>query len=259
MTHPERLGRLQAQFVDAVLEGDREALAPHLAGEAGLATRRLAIYRGAISANRRDALRAAYPVVARLVGDAFFDEAARRHSQTTPPDRADLNRHGASFPAFLAAYAHAQPMPWLADVARLEWAWQESLMAADAPRLDFAALALVREDEQADIRFRLHPGVRLVRSAWPVYSIWEANQPDRDGTPDREEGADDVLVWREEQRVRQATLDLPEAAFVEGLARGLALGEVAGRQDGWDCTAILHRLAEHGMLCGFSTGDPPGP
>ncbi|HEX4944107.1 MAG TPA: DNA-binding domain-containing protein [Usitatibacteraceae bacterium] len=249
----KELGRLQSAFADAVLGGDDREFVRQLAGDAGMGQRRLAVYRRAILANRTGALRAAFPVVARLVGDAFFDEAALRHAEASPPECADLNRYGASFPAFIAGYRHAAAMSWLSDVARLEWAWQESLLAADAPGLDFAALARVPERGHAGMRFSLHPCVRLVRSAWPVLAIWEANQPDRDGTPSREEGADDVLVWREDQRVRLALLTLPEFAFVEGLARGLTLEAAAGLDDGWDFGPMLQRLAEHGMLCGFST------
>jgi hypothetical protein len=253
MMPPERLARLQAQFADAVTGGDGQALVPHLAGDVAGGQRGLAVYRDAILANRRDALLAAFPVVARLVGEGFFGEAARRHGAASPPGCADLNRYGASFASFLATYPPAAPLPWLADVARLEWAWQESLMAADEPSLDFAALALVPESAHPGLRFRLHPSVRLVRSAWPVLAIWEANQPDRDGTPEREEGADDVLAWREAQRVRLALLAAPEAAFVADLARGRTLDEAFGGGAGRDCAAMLRRLAEHGMLCGFAT------
>jgi hypothetical protein len=257
MTGTDALARLQAAFASAVTGDDEAAVAAHLAGDPALARRRLAIYREAIGANRRRALRSAYPVVARLVGEAFFDEAARRLAEAAPPACADLNRYGDGFPAFLATYPHAEPMPWLADVARLEWAWHEALAAADAPGIDFAALAAVPAQEQPALRLSLHPSVRLVRSAWPVLAIWEANQPDRDGTPDRDEGADDVLVWREEQRVRLALLPPPDAAFVASLGRGIPLEEAAG-SEGWDFAPMLEHLAAHGLLAGFAAGPPAG-
>lgn len=254
MSGAEALARLQAEFAAAlVAEGDEE-FASRLAGERSLALRRLAIYRRAVEANRGGALRSAYPVVARLVGEAFFGEAARRFARDCPPDDADLNRYGPGFPAFLAAYPHASGLPWLGDVARLEWAWHEALMAADSPGLDFGALARVGEAGQPRVRFRFHAAVRLVRSAWPVLAIWEANQPGRDGTPDREEGADDVLVWREDERVRAMLLAPPEADFVARLMEGASLEEAAA--DGWDFSAALGRLAAGGMLAGFSAGTP---
>lgn len=251
------LGELQARFADAVLAADQAGFESLLSGEPGDGRRRLATYREAILGNRRKALRAAFPVVDRLVGNAFFDEAADRHGESEPPGSADLNRHGGTFAAFLAGYAHAASMPWLADVARLEWAWHESLMAAEAPALDFAALARVGPAEQATLRFRLHPSVRLVRSPWPVLAIWEANQPERDGTAERQEGADDVLAWRESQRVRLARLTSPEAGFLEALLLGRGLEEAAGVAGDRDCAEMLARLAGHGMLVGFSAGGAP--
>jgi len=248
----EGLAGLQADFAAALAGGDAGEFVAHVAGDPATALARLAVYRRAIAANRSGALLAAYPVVARLVGESFFAEATLQYSAAVPPGDADLNRHGAAFPEFLAAYEHAAAMPWLPDVARLEWASHEALLAADAPPFDFAKLAAVQEDEQAQLAFTLHPSVRLERSAWPVLAIWEANQPDRDGTPDRDAGADDVLVWREDNRARMALLSPVQAAIVARLANGRPLGELTGPGPGEELAAMLARLAGHGMLAGFS-------
>ncbi len=250
------LAAMQREFAAAVTAGDADAFVAHLAGDPGRALRRLAIYRRAIAANRCGALRAAYPVVARLVGDAFFDEAARRFTHASPPREADLNRYGAGLPAFLAGYPPAAALPWLADVARLEWAWHESLMAADASPADFAALAGVSGEAQPALRFALHPSVRLVRSAWPVLAIWEANQEGRDGTAARDEGADDILVWRDGARVRLALLGAPEAGFLEAIMAGVTLGEAADRAGQWDFAPALARLASLQAVTGFHAGGP---
>lgn len=252
MSRTTGLAQLQADFASALAGEDARDFAEYLAGDPATALARVAVYRRAIAANRHRALLAAYPVVARLVGDAFFAEAARQYSRAVPPGDGDLNRHGAAFADFLAAYAHAAAMRWLPDVARLEWAGQEALQAADAPAFDFAGLGAVPEEEQAQLAFTLHPGVRLERSAWPVLAIWEANQPDRDGTPDRDSGADDVLVWREDNRVRMALLAPGEAAIVAGLADGRPLGDLAGPGVAENLAAVLARLAGHGLLAGFS-------
>ena len=126
-----------------------------------------------------------------------------------------------------------------------------------AGTLDFAALAAVPAEEQPALRFSLHPSVRLVRSAWPVLAIWEANQPDRDGTPDRDEGADDVLVWREDGRVRLALLAPQDAAFVAALAARHRRSRRRPGPAGWDFAPMLGRLAAHGLLAGFA-GPPSG-
>lgn len=250
----DRLRALQEDFAAAVLAGDASALDPHLAGS----RQGVDVYRHAVAANADNALFAAYPVVARLVGVGFFAEAARQHRLAFPSTSGDLNRYGSGFAGFLAAYPHAAPLPWLADVARLEWAWHEALGAADAAGLDPEALSRVPPARQAQLRFRLHPAVRLVRSRWPVLAIWEANQEGRDGTPAREEGADFVLLWRESNRVRLALLAPAEADFVDAIGHGCPLSEAVG-EGGWDLPGLLARLVGAGAICGFDLPDAEGP
>lgn len=249
MTTPT-LRELQEAFADALLGGEAGPLAQQLDPTGADALQRIGIYRRSVQANLVRALRAAFPVVRRLVGDAFFDEAARQHAVARPPVCADLNRYGDGFGSFLQGYPHAAALPWLADVARLEWAVHEASMAAEGEAPDYAALARVPEAAQAGLGFALRPSVRVVRSAYPILAVWEANQPDRDGTPGRTEGDDRVLVWREAGLVRAAPMTPREADFVDALGTGRPLGEAVGSPD-WDAAACLQRLARESVLGPF--------
>src|SRR5258708_2939398 len=143
------LATLQRDFMDALFE---DAEAPW----------GIAVYRRNVQSNLHDALAAAYPAVRRLVGEGFFREAARRYSREHPSRSADLHEYGAQLARFLASYPHASTLPYLADVARLEWACHECLHAADAGSLDYAALGRGAAERHGGIRFVLHPAVRLV-------------------------------------------------------------------------------------------------
>ena len=209
----------------ALADLQREFLAS-LYGEADLPGRP-GVYRRNVLANLREALGATYPVVRRLVGDAFFAEAADRYASAHPSASGDLHRHGEAFAAFLAAYAPARSLAYLPDVARLEWAVAQAFHAANARTFDFAALAAIAEADRAAIRLALQPGARLIPSAHPIAAIWAANQPERDGTPDRAAGAERVLVHREGFGVRVRALADEEWALLSALARGATLGELA--------------------------------
>jgi hypothetical protein len=243
------LARMQRDFLAEMFGEDVPA-------RAGLAT-----YRRNMLANLHGALAPTYPVVRRLVGAAFFREAAERFARAHPPTSGDLNLYGADFAAFLAAYSFARELPYLPDVARLEWACHESFHAGEAPALDAVALAAVAQERQGEIRFRLHPAVRLVASAHPVMSIWEANQPERDGAPEVGTGAEHVIVRREELTVRLRRVAAAEWRLVAALARGETLEaavDAAARDAVCDfLTPVLARLAADGVVCGFSA--PEGP
>jgi hypothetical protein len=203
-------------------------------GEAGLA-----VYRASVLSNFRGALAATYPVVLRLVGESFFAEAARRFAIAHPSMSGDLNEYGARFPAFLAAYPHAASLAYLPDVARLEWACHESERAPQAAPFDFEALARIEPTRYGELRFALHPSVRLIQSAHPVAAIHEANAPGRDGTPSRLEGRDFVLVRSVDGRAVVSSMEegewrllariaSGEAAFDASLAAYVAQGVIAG-------------------------------
>jgi hypothetical protein len=216
----------------------------------------LEIYRGTARANVGAALADTYPVVRRLVGDAFFFEAARQYARRHPSASGDLNEYGAELPRFLVGYEHAAQLAYLPGVARLEWACHECSRAAPAEPLDFAALALVPESGFAHIRFTLHPAARLTRSRHPVASIWRANQPDRDGTPERTEGAEFVVAHREHLDVRVASIDACEWDFLAALARHATLAEATAGLDEGEAARVLGaslaRFVSEGVIAGFA-------
>jgi hypothetical protein len=216
------------------------------------------IYRRNMLANLGGALAATFPVVERLVGEAFFREAARTFVLAHPSRSGDLNEYGEAFADFLAAYPHARNLRYLADVARLEWACHESYQAADAGLLDLASLGTVAADAYPRIRFVLHPAVRLVRSPHAIEAIWSANQPGLDGTPDRDAGPDAVVVSREGGAIRVKRVEDGEFKFLEALAKDATLEEasaVMGEAFAAQFLAEgLARLVRDGVIAGFSVG-----
>lgn len=214
---------------------------------------RVAIHYDNARANWRGALGAAYPTVRRLVGAPFFDAACDAYVLAHPSRSGDLAAFGAALAPFLASYSPAAPLAYLPDVARLDWAVHESFLAADAGRLDLAALARVPQSGYGRLRLTLHPAARLLQSPHPVVAIWEANRPGRDGTPERTEGSDRVLVMRDGFEPRPRSLSPSDWEALGLIASGRPLGEVFDLLgDGAVLLQdMLARYAVEGVLCGF--------
>ncbi len=190
------LRELQRTFADSIILGAGVA-EPSIVGGKLSAAHRLEIYRHNVFANLRGALRDVFPVVARIVGDAFFQHAADSFIRETPSTSGDLNQFGREWPAFLAAYPHAQELPYLADVARLEWAWHECFHAADAALIDINRLATIDPADHGALVFVLHPALRLLSSPYPLLQIWRINQPEYLGEMDVDwDQADEYLLVR---------------------------------------------------------------
>jgi hypothetical protein len=249
------LRELQQRFAAAVLAPAGADPGFAIAGRAS-AAERVGIYRNAIAANYRNALRTSYPVVARLVGGPFFDAAVDAFARVHPSTCGDLNVCGDAFGDFLAGYPHAAGLPYLGDVARLEWAVDEAQRAADAvadPGAVLAALAAVPAEQRTAIRLRLDPSCRFVASAFPILHIWQANQPGHgDENVDLAEGGERLCVRRGDDGVTLVRIDAGDYAFLAALAADATLGaavDAAVRADAaFDLRAALRANIAAGVI-----------
>lgn len=191
--------------------------------------KRFGVYRNNVLVSLIDALADSHPVVQTLVGEDFFRAMAREFVLRSPPRSPVLAWYGDGFADFIASFEPAIALPYLADVARLEWLRVESWHAADAPSPPIVELSALAGDSARlpAARFILHPSLRVLRSAWPVVSIWAAHQSDDPGAAladidmNRTEAA---LLVRPELDVE--IIPIPPAAtdFVEQLRTGIAFG-----------------------------------
>jgi len=184
-----------------------------------------AIYRNSVRANYRKALGATYRVVSQLVGDPFFRTAVDAYVLESPSTGGDLNVYGGSFGEFLAGYPHAQNLPYLPDVARLEWAIDEAGRAADAdgtPEAMLVALGTIPAERIPSLRFALDPSCRLLTSTFPVLRIWQVHQPGFAGDMAVAFGdaADHLLVRRVAGVVVVERLTCGDFALLHTLAGG---------------------------------------
>jgi hypothetical protein len=215
----------QADFAQALLSPDPAARPAWLAPAQA---QRFAVYRNNVFHGLTEALGDAYPVVRRLLGAARFRAMAGAFIATSPPTGRSLALYGERFPAFIENVAPARSTPYLADVARLERAWLESLHAADARPLDPAALTLPGA-RLATARFVAHPATRLVASSHPIVAIWRANQDDVPAGPvDIDDRAETALVCRASDAVTVRRLDVPAAAFAAALLAGASAADAVG-------------------------------
>ena len=224
-------------------------------GSVDRANARLAVYRNNARVTFEKTLAATYPVVQRLVGEPCFRGLARELAREFPSRSGDLGGFGAELAALLEIYYRDTAFAYLADVARLEWAYAEAETAADAAPLDLRALSKIHPDDYSQLRFVLHPTSRFVTSRYPVLSIWEAHQADDVRPVALGAGAEHVLLLRSTPEVRLHGLDTGTFAFARSLADGETLGDA--HETGLAATATfdldraLARLAALNLFTDF--------
>ena len=208
------LAALQQRFGLAL--ADPPAVLPDLRGDPA----RLAVYRGNLAEHWRRALANAYPVILRLVGEDFFGGLARAYGQAHPSQDPDLNRFGAHFAGFLDGFAPAAELPWLGDMARLEWAVHLAWQAPDVAPLGIGALAGLDPAQLAASRLVLHPSCALLRSRWAVAQLWLAHQDGGPGFPATMDAPGAALVVRVGWKGEVIKLEGADYLALERLAAG---------------------------------------
>lgn len=244
---------LHADFASSLLD-------PRRAVPAGLKTRpgavpahRLDVYRNNVVLSLLEALATTFPVTRKLVGDEFFREMGRRFIRRHPPTSPRLSEFGEMLPAFIADFVAAASVPYLADVARLEFLRVQAFHAADAepvPAIDFQAL-LASPDELANLRITLHPSCRWFASRHAVVSLWAAHQGHGELSGLDIGAGEEVLVVRPAFDVLVVTAAPGTGTFLTALARGDRLADAAlaatAVESNFDLAAQFSLLIHHGL------------
>jgi hypothetical protein len=240
------LGALRADARPGGLDGWLREAPPR-------AARGLQAYRANAGAQAERALAAAFPTVAQLVGEDSFASLARALWHAQPPQRGDLGGWGEALPAFVAAAPQLAGEPYLADVARLDWALHLADRAADPGTV--SGLEHLAGHDPAALWLRLTEGLMLLNSAYPVASLWQAHRSDAADrfAPVREALAagrgEHALVWRHGFRASVLALPEADASFVRALLDGRSLAaalDAAGA--GFDFARWLAQALQHGWL-----------
>lgn len=192
----------------------------------GGAARGLAAYRANAGTAAERALGHAFPTVVQLVGSESFAALARAFWHRHPPTQGDLALWGEALPGFIAADGQLATEPYLADVARLDWALHLAQSAADEDAVDVQALQRLADTEPARLQLRLRAGSALIESHWPVATIHAAHH-DAGADTGTDTGAGDRFA--------------PVRAAFANLADGKGENVLVCRE-GW--RALLHRLGD---------------
>ena len=214
------------------------------------AGRRFSVYRNNVAVGLKDALAASFPVLRKLLGDDFFGAMAGVFFRDHPPSSPLMMFYGDAMPGFLAAFPPVAHLGYLPDVARLELTIRHSYHAADAPPVGPDALGSLSPDDMLALRPRLSPALRLIRSDWPVVSIWRANT---EGTPPPGgRHAEDALVLRPGFDPTVTPLPPGAAGFIAALlARRSFAQALEDTPADFDLGATLGILLSGGAITGL--------
>ena len=248
--------RQQALMAALLKRDEGGSLQGWLADPSERTQRGMQAYQANAGASAERALAASFPTVQALVGEESFAALARAFWQTQPPVRGDLACFGEGLPAFIADSEQLADVPYLPDVAQLDWLLALAERAADE-EADLSTLNLLAEVEPSQLGLALKPGTAVLPSAYPIVSLWLAHQPGDDAASHRANArvalaagsGEQALIARAGWRGLVVAVDAATAAWTQSLLRGDTLADaMAAAGEGFDFEAWLVQALQRGWL-----------
>jgi len=252
------LNDLQKQFVKGLhTESDEILQCIHTTTKLSPA-QQIGIYQSSVIGAKQKTLKEIYTTCNKLVGEDFFvamiNEYIAKKISTSP----DLADYGENFSEFIIEFEPAKCLPYLSDVAKLEWAWHKLFSAATTKGLNFEKLAECYVSSGENIIFHLPPSCSLITSHYPIHRIWELNQDDYVGEQTIKLSEHELyyfLVWRNDLKMRIDLLDSITWHVLFLMQTRKTLGEIINELNqkfpNSDLTQILTTIVDKKWLAGF--------
>ena len=220
----------QVRMRDALLSKEHAQLDDIL----GPTAPRFEIHRRHFIRSVTTALGQTFPGVVNLVDARFFAYAADSFIRAHPPTSPCLFEYGAALADFLEAFPACASLPYVGDVARMEWAMH----------CVFHALDLGDE--------ALPSSLRLFSSRWPVDAIWRVAMGRDEDPVDMNSGKAWVLIYRDKAEAKFESLSHANFVFCENIwtQRSISTASKMAREidpafDEQKAVAQLERAAAH--------------
>jgi hypothetical protein len=219
--------QLQRHLQAHVLHGSNEIESKIDSTESVSISTRLAIYSDAYRLRLIEALEGNYPVLAQLLGVDQFAAVAREYIDAHPSQNYSIRWFGHRVAEFFNVTRSDQP--WLAELARWEWATAHAFDAADAIPLTQADVATLPPENWAGLMLRTSPSLTHLQLTSNIVAIVKTAAADEALPEPKSSPATDWCIWRQDLKVRYRQLDSAETQVIDALHHGIVFGELCER------------------------------
>lgn len=191
---------------------------------------RIGVYKNNVIGGLCDYLRKLHILLEILVGKEFLITMARQFITLNPPTHGCLHYYGKDFASFIENCPNTNSFPYLADIARLDFAYHNAYYAKNVPSLNSEDLTKISGQNLSNLVLRLRPCVSIISSCYPLstlrnFCLNSSSEP----IPELSPGFYPVLITRILNDIILHELNTDEHFFLRCIEEGLCLGGSTAR------------------------------
>lgn len=194
------------------------------------------INRNTVLASLQKWLEAIYPLTLAMVGDNYFKKLSYSYVTEVEPYVLIESAYGKKFPNYLSHLTKAEKLftslPYLSDLAKLDWARHQSYYAKERVNWDHLNFLKLTPIEQSCVTFVLHEDIFLIQSNWNLEKLLLLIEQETDTCNLFELKAPCyILIERTEMKVKHYILNQQKYHLLSRLNEGQTLAEIASNHE----------------------------
>ncbi|GAB3487492.1 HvfC/BufC family peptide modification chaperone [Marinomonas epiphytica] len=237
---------MQSQFKAALLSEDSQIYSKIDAPTMAEKEVRLNVYRNNVVVSLVEALADIFPVTQTLVGEAFFKAMAREYVLTNPPQSPIISQYGDTFSDFIYQFEAVKSLPFLANLAALEYSLLDLTNSEEYHILNQQAVSEALEQAESPNRLliSLPPSSKIFVSPYAIGSIYKAHLNDDNNQLSniKVDNSEHLLLVKSHVYAQLHIISHAEAVFIKNLLLGCELGEAIPEDNNFDLGQSLAQL-----------------
>lgn len=217
---------------------------------------RMNVYRNNVVVSLVEALADIFPVTQTVVGDEFFHATARIYAMENPPSSPVISEYGATFSDFIRHFEPAKSVPFLADLAALEYAMLRLTHSEECDTLDHEAISqsFSSVEDPSVLKLSLPPTTQILASPFALGSLYRAHYSDEQQSLNQVDinESEYLLIAKSHLYAQLHILSKDEALFIKGLTQNKNLEEAMPESDTFELGEMLAKLIQWKILTAIS-------
>jgi hypothetical protein len=219
------------------------------------------IYRNNFVISLRELLENLFPVTQALVGSEYFTHTSRQFINDCPLKEPHLNHYGGYFVSFIEGLKALEHMPFVAQMAQLEWHLDRISHIYHQPNFDFDGLTQINEDQHLNIHFHLAETCYLQTSSMDLIALHKdfsepKNTSLQGETKETNYQQQSYILVLQNHQGKSALMPTSQQhfAWLTGLKNGLTLAQLCNIEN-TDITSLMSQITDWialGCIDGFS-------